>query len=51
MKRSKFTEEQITFALRQHDAGNPVAEICRQIGVSEADVLCLEEEVRAHGSE
>lgn len=36
MKRSKFTEEQITFALRQHDAGNPVAEICRQIGVSEA---------------
>ena len=36
MKRSKFTEEQITFALRQHDAGNPVAGICRQIGVSEA---------------
>ena len=34
--RSKFTEEQIAFALRQHDAGNPVAEIFRQIGVSEA---------------
>ena len=24
MKRSKFTEEQITYALRQHDAGIPV---------------------------
>jgi len=36
MKRSKFTEEQITYALRQHDAGTPVADSCRQPGVSEA---------------
>lgn len=36
MKRSKFTEEQITYALRQHDAGTAVADICRQLGVSEA---------------
>ena len=34
MKRSKFTEEQITYALRQHDAGTPVGDICRQLGVS-----------------
>ena len=34
MKRSKFTEEQITCALRQHDAGTPVGDICRQLGVS-----------------
>ena len=27
MKRSKFTEEQITYALRQHDAGTPVGDI------------------------
>ena len=36
MKRSKFTEEQITYALRQHDAGTPVGGICRQLGVSAA---------------
>ena len=36
MKRSRFTEEQITYALRQSDAGTPVADICRQLGVSEA---------------
>ncbi len=36
MKRSKFTEEQITYALRHHEAGTAVADICRQLGVSEA---------------
>ena len=36
MKRSKFTEEQITYALRQHDAGTPVGDICRQLEASEA---------------
>jgi len=36
MKKSRFTEEQITFALRQADAGTPVADVCRQLGVSEA---------------
>ena len=36
MKKSRFTEEQITFALRQVDAGTPVADVCRQLGVSEA---------------
>ncbi len=32
---SRFTGEQITFALRQADAGTPVADVCRQLGVSE----------------
>lgn len=36
MKKSRFTEEQITFALRQADAGTAVADVCRQLGVSEA---------------
>ena len=36
MKRSKFSEEQITYALRQSEAGTPVADVCRQLGVSEA---------------
>lgn len=36
MKRSKFTEEQITYALRQVEGGTPVSDVCRQLGVSEA---------------
>ncbi len=36
MKRSKFSEEQVTYALRQHEADTPVADICRQLGVCEA---------------
>ena len=36
MKMSKFTEEQIGFALRQGDLGTPVAEVCRKMGISEA---------------
>ncbi len=36
MKRSKFTEEQICFALRQADTGTRVAEVCRKMGISEA---------------
>ncbi len=36
MKKSRFTEEQIAFALRLADYGTPVAEVCRQVGISEA---------------
>ena len=36
MKRSRFTAEQITRAVRQSEAGAQVPEICRQLGVSEA---------------
>jgi putative transposase len=36
MKKSRFTEEQITYALRLADSGKPVVDVCRQIGVSEA---------------
>lgn len=36
MKRSKFSEEQIAHALRQAESGTAVADVCRQLGVSEA---------------
>ena len=36
MKKSKFTEAQIAFALRQSETGTRVEEICRQLGVSPA---------------
>lgn len=35
MKKSKFTEEQIAFALKQAETGTPVAEVIRRMGVSE----------------
>jgi putative transposase len=36
MKRSRYTEEQIAFALRQADSGTAVADVCRQLGISDA---------------
>jgi len=36
MKGKRFTDEQITYALRQAESGTPVADVCRQLGVSEA---------------
>lgn len=36
MKGSKFSEEQIVYAIRQADAGTPVGDLCRQLWVSDA---------------
>jgi putative transposase len=36
MKKTRYIEEQIAFALRQAEAGTPVEGICRKLGVSEA---------------
>ena len=36
MKKSRYTEEQIAFALKQAEFGTAVAEVCRKMGVSEA---------------
>ncbi len=35
MKRKRFTEEQIAFALRQAETGVPVKGVCRKLQVSE----------------
>ncbi len=54
MKKTKFTEAQIIFALRQADTGTVVAEVCRKMGISEATaraapLLQLEKEVWRSG--
>lgn len=36
MRKSKWSEEQITMVLRQAEAGTPVEEICRKLGISQA---------------
>ena len=35
MKTSRYTPEQVTFALRQVESGTPVPEVFRKLGVSE----------------
>jgi putative transposase len=36
VKKSKFTEQQIAFALKQAELGIPVEEVCRKVGISDA---------------
>ncbi len=36
MKRSRFSQEQIIGILREQEAGNPTADVCRKHGVSSA---------------
>ncbi len=36
MKKSRYTEEQIAFALKQAETGTRVEEVCRKMGISEA---------------
>lgn len=36
MKKTKFSEAQIVFALRQAESGVKIQEVCRKMGISEA---------------
>ena len=36
MKRSRFTEEQIIWVLKEHELGAKTADLCRKHGISEA---------------
>ena len=38
MKRNRFAEEQIIGILKEHEAGVPVADLCRKHGVSDASI-------------
>ena len=35
MKKSRYTDEQIAFALRRAETGTPVAEVIRKMGIAE----------------
>jgi putative transposase len=36
MKKSRFSEQQIAFILRQAEEGTPIGEVCRKAGIGEA---------------
>jgi hypothetical protein len=36
MKRSRFSDEQISYALRQAENGTAVSDVCRELGISDA---------------
>ena len=36
MKKSRFTEEQIAFALKQQELGTPVEDSCRKLRIAQA---------------
>ena len=36
MRKSKFSEDQIAFALKQNELGTSVEEVCRKMGISDA---------------
>ena len=36
MKRSRLSDQQIAFVLRQADEGTAIAEVCRKVGIIEA---------------
>jgi putative transposase len=35
MKKTKFTEAQIVFAIKQSETGAAIKEVCRKMGISE----------------
>ncbi|WP_353734662.1 transposase [Ralstonia sp.] len=41
MKRSRFSEEQIAYALRLAESGTPVVDVCRQLGLADAGAAAV----------
>jgi putative transposase len=50
MRNSRYTDEQIERAVRQAEAGAPVAEIARNMGVSEATLYTWKKRIAVLGT-
>jgi putative transposase len=50
MKRSRFPEQQILYALRQVEAAMLAADVCRQLGCSEVSFYLWKKRLREAGA-
>ena len=50
MKKKRYTDEQIAYALRQAESGTPIVEVCRKLGVSEATFYNWRSKFAGNGS-
>ena len=50
MPKSRFTEEQISFALKKAEIGTRIDEICRKLGISDANFLQVASKVWRFGA-
>ena len=49
MRKGRCTEEQITYALRQAEAGTKAGDICRKLGISEQTFYTWKRKYRGMG--
>ena len=49
MKKGRYTEEQIAYALRQAEAGTKAGEVCRKLGISEQTFYTWKRKYRGMG--
>lgn len=49
--RKRFTQEQITFTLRQAESGLPVEDVCRKLGICQATFFRWKTKYGAMGNE
>lgn len=49
MKRSRFTETQVVKILKQHEAGIPIKNLCKEHGISTATFYNWKGKYRRHG--
>lgn len=50
MKKTRYTEEQIAFALKRAETGTRVGEVCRKMGISEATFYNWKKNVRVYST-
>ena len=51
MKKSKFTDQQITFTLKQAETGTPIEEVCRKLGISQQALIAGTKKLAGLGTE